>query len=100
MTKKQKNRPTLQYLWKVTGKQKWSILFLTLIQIALALFATVQAAGLPCPQALTFATYAAAITISRMGAMPALPTLEEVNTLLLRQGHSEIDVQLLRNVLG
>ena len=46
MTKKQKNRPTLQYLWKVTGKQKWSILFLTLIQIALALFATVQAAVL------------------------------------------------------
>ena len=46
MTKKQKNKPTLQYLWAVTGKQKWSILFLTLIQIALALFATLQAAVL------------------------------------------------------
>ena len=46
MTKKQKNKPTLQYLWAVTGKQKWGILFLTLIQIALALFATVQAAVL------------------------------------------------------
>ncbi|MBO4928623.1 MAG: ABC transporter ATP-binding protein [Clostridiales bacterium] len=44
MSKTQKNKPTLQFLWRVTGKHKWNVIWLTLIQSALALFATVQAA--------------------------------------------------------
>ena len=40
------------------------------------------AAGLEQMQALTFASHTAAITVSRMGAMPSLPRLEEVIALL------------------
>ena len=35
-------------------------------------------AGLPQGEALAFASHTAAITVSRMGAMPSLPTVEEV----------------------
>lgn len=38
--------------------------------------------GLSRQAALTFASHTAAITVSRMGAMPSLPTLEEVKSLL------------------
>jgi len=38
--------------------------------------------GLDQEQALTFASHTAAITVSRMGAMPSLPTLDEVRALL------------------
>jgi len=38
--------------------------------------------GMTQDQALTFASHTAAITVSRMGAMPSLPTLEEVKALL------------------
>lgn len=39
-------------------------------------------AGLPLESAMVFASHTAAITVSRMGAMPSLPTLEEVLLLL------------------
>lgn len=39
-------------------------------------------AGLSQEAALTFASHTAAITVSRMGAMPSLPTLDEVCALL------------------
>lgn len=39
-------------------------------------------AGLSQEEALAFASHTAAITVSRMGAMPSLPTLEEVLALL------------------
>ena len=39
-------------------------------------------AGLPQEEALAFASHTAAITVSRMGAMPSLPTLAEVQALL------------------
>ena len=38
--------------------------------------------GLSQAQALTFASHTAALTVSRMGAMPSLPTLGEVKSLL------------------
>lgn len=38
--------------------------------------------GLPLEDAMVFASHTAAITVSRMGAMPSLPTLEEVELLL------------------
>lgn len=47
-----------------------------------AAFCTGVCAGLAHADALTFAAHAAAITVSRMGAMPSLPTLEEVKALL------------------
>lgn len=49
-------------------------------------FCTGLTAGLPREQALAFATHAAALTVSRMGAMPALPTLAEVEALLMERG--------------
>ena len=45
--------------------------------------------------ALFFASYTAAITVSRMGAMPSLPTLEEVLQLIRQRGETSIPVQLL-----
>jgi len=51
--------------------------------------------GLTQTQALTFASYAAAITVSRMGAMPSLPKLEEVVALLREHGCEEFDLRAL-----
>ena len=42
--------------------------------------------GLSRQAALTFASHTAAITVSRMGAMPSLPTLAEVKALLTERG--------------
>ena len=44
--------------------------------------------GLSLESAMVFASHTAAITVSRMGAMPSLPTLEEV-LLLLRDRDCE-----------
>ncbi len=52
-------------------------------------------AGMTQEQALFFASYTAAITVSRMGAMPSLPTLEEVLQLIRQRGETSIPVQLL-----
>lgn len=50
--------------------------------------------GLPKSEALAFASHAAAITVSRMGAMPSLPTLEEVILLLKDRGYQGIDLSV------
>ena len=56
-----------------------------------AAFCTAVTAGLPQAQALAFASHAAAITVSRMGAQPSLPTLEEVQSLLRERQYAGFD---------
>ena len=51
-----------------------------------AAFCVARTVGQPVPEALKFASYAAAITVSRMGAMPSLPTKEEVDAFMERVG--------------
>ena len=51
--------------------------------------------GLSREQALAFANHTAAITVSRMGAMPSLPTLEEVLSLLKEREYRGFDLSLL-----
>jgi ribokinase len=47
--------------------------------------------GLEQEQALVFASHAAAITVSRMGAMPSLPRLDEVIQLLRKRDCAALD---------
>jgi len=56
-----------------------------------AAFCTGLTAGLPQREALDFASYTAAITVSRMGAMPSLPVLAEVQELLCACGYNGFD---------
>lgn len=51
--------------------------------------------GLPQTEALAFASHTAAITVSRMGAMPSLPTLEEVAHLLRQRAYQGFDLSVL-----
>ena len=51
--------------------------------------------GLPQREALAFASHTAAITVSRMGAMPSLPTLDEVVALLRPRNYDGFDLSLL-----
>ena len=51
--------------------------------------------GLTQEQALAFASHTAAITVSRMGAMPSLPTLEEVLDLMRERDYQGFDLSLL-----
>lgn len=60
-----------------------------------ASFCTGLCAGLSKSNALAFASHAAAITVSRLGAMPSLPTLEQVQALLLERNFSGFDPHLL-----
>ena len=60
-----------------------------------AAFCTVLAAGLPAGKALDFASHAAAITVTRMGAMPSLPTITEVQKLLHERGYADFDLSFL-----
>ena len=60
-----------------------------------ASFSTLWCAGLPARQALAFASHAAAITVSRHGAIPSLPTLAEVTALLRERGYEDMDYELL-----
>lgn len=53
------------------------------------------AAGLEQSQALSFAAHTAAITVSRMGAMPSLPTLEEVLALMRERDFQDLDFSVL-----
>jgi len=54
--------------------------------------------GMTQDQALTFASHTAAITVSRMGAMPSLPTLEEVKSLLRERNCQAFDLKLLEQL--
>lgn len=54
----------------------------------IAAFCTGLCAGLPQEKALVFASHAAAITVSRMGAMPSLPTVAEVQALMQERGYT------------
>lgn len=60
-----------------------------------AAFCTGLCAGLPQRQALAFASHAAAITVSRPGAGPSLPTIAEVTALLHERGYEDMDYDLL-----
>jgi len=51
--------------------------------------------GLSQEQALAFASHTAAITVSRMGAMPSLPVLEEVITLIRDRAYDGFDLSTL-----
>ena len=51
--------------------------------------------GLPQTEALAFASHTAAITVSRMGAMPSLPTLDEVVHLLRQRDYQGFDLAVL-----
>lgn len=53
------------------------------------------AVGLPQEEALAFASHTAAITVSRMGAMPSLPTLREVISLLRERNYQGFDLSML-----
>ena len=57
-------------------------------------------AGLCQEEALAFASHAAAITVSRMGAMPSIPTMEEVLTLIKERDYTGIDCSALRAQLS
>lgn len=63
-----------------------------------AAFCTAFSAGLPELEALRFAAYAAAITVSRMGAIPSLPTLDEVKELMRQRGEKRIDLDVLKGL--
>lgn len=60
-----------------------------------AAFCTGLTAGLPQGEALAFASHTAAITVSRMGAMPSLPTVEEVQTLMRERNYNGFDLSQL-----
>lgn len=57
----------------------------------IAAFCTGLTAGLPEMDALAFASHTAAITVSRMGAMPSLPDIGEVQTLMRERGYGGFD---------
>ena len=65
----------------------------------IASFCTGLCAGLPEQQALTFASHVAAITVSRMGAIPSLPTADEVTALMRERRVTDFDYEKL-SVLG
>ena len=60
-----------------------------------AAFCTGLTAGLSQKEALAFASHTAAITVSRMGAMPSLPTITEVQELLRERGYQGFDIAAL-----
>ena len=60
-----------------------------------AAFCTGLTAGLPQGEALAFASHTAAITVSRMGAMPSLPTIDEVQALIRERNYQGFDPAIL-----
>ena len=60
-------------------------------------FCTAVAAGMEWNDALTFASHAASITVSRKGAGPSLPYLSEIKELLARTG-SSVDAEALASL--
>lgn len=65
-----------------------------------AAFCTGLCSGLPQREALDFASHAAAITVSRMGAMPSLPTVTEVRNLMQERGYQGFDLRELDVLTG
>jgi len=53
-------------------------------------FCTLVAGGVPDPQAVRIANYVGSLTVSSYGAQPSLPTLEEVERLILERGEAEL----------
>ena len=60
-----------------------------------AAFCTALSAGLPQAQALDFASHTAAITVSRMGAINSLPTLDEVQALMRERNYQGFNAAVL-----
>ena len=60
-----------------------------------AAFCTGLTAGLSQGEALAFASHTAAITVSRMGAMPSLPTVAEAQTLMRERNYNGFDLSQL-----
>ena len=60
-----------------------------------AAFSVALTLGLPQREALAFASHTAAITVSRIGAMPSLPTLDEVLLLLKDREYHGFDPAVL-----
>ena len=58
-------------------------------------FCTAVCAGLSPEEALAFSNYTATLTVSRMGAQPSLPTLEEVVALMKQDGFAGFDLSRL-----
>lgn len=65
-----------------------------------AAFCTGFCAGMSKKQALAFASHTAAITVSRMGAMPSLPTILEVKALLEERNYKGLDLDELNVLIG
>lgn len=64
-----------------------------------AAFCTAITAGLPQKEALAFASHTAAITVSRLGAMPSLPKVSEVKALLEERNYKGFDLSLLNSLM-
>ena len=60
-----------------------------------AAFSVGRTVGLTPEEAIAFASHTAAITVSRMGAMPSLPTLDEVLALLRERNCQAFDLHKL-----
>ena len=60
-----------------------------------AAFCTGLAAGLGESQALNFASYCAAITVTGMGAIPSLPNTAQVQALMVQRGFDGFDAAVL-----
>ena len=58
-------------------------------------FCTAVCADLSPQEALAFANYTATLTVSRMGAQPSLPTLQEVIALMKQDGFTGFDLSRL-----
>lgn len=54
--------------------------------------------GLTQEESLAFASYTAALTVSRMGAMPSLPTLAEVRALMRERAFDGLDLRRLEGL--
>ncbi len=59
-------------------------------------FSVAVSTGLPMDKVLTFANYTAAITVTRMGAQPSLPTMQEVLCLMEERGEDMTAYEALR----
>lgn len=63
-----------------------------------AAFCTAVSSGIDEKSALEFASYTAAITVSRMGAIPSLPTIKEVQKLIYERNSFSLNPEIF-NIL-